>query len=46
MGTLFDNEAYGQALAARGVVQKVMLGYSDSNKEDGFFPTNWDLHRN
>jgi phosphoenolpyruvate carboxylase len=46
MGTLFENEAYGQALAARGNVQEVMLGYSDSNKENGFFAANWDLYRN
>jgi phosphoenolpyruvate carboxylase len=46
MGTLFDNEAYSQALAARGNLQEVMLGYSDSNKENGFFAANWDLYRN
>jgi phosphoenolpyruvate carboxylase len=46
MGTLFENEAYGQALAARGNLQEVMLGYSDSNKENGFFAANWDLYRN
>ena len=46
MGTLFENEAYSQALAARGDVQEVMLGYSDSNKENGFFAANWDLYRN
>jgi phosphoenolpyruvate carboxylase len=46
MATLFENEAYGQALAARGDVQEVMLGYSDSNKENGFFAANWDLYRN
>jgi phosphoenolpyruvate carboxylase len=46
MGTLFENEAYGAALAARGDVQEVMLGYSDSNKENGFLAANWSLHRN
>ena len=46
MGTLFENEAYSQALAARGTLQEVMLGYSDSNKENGFFAANWDLYRN
>ncbi|WP_435079186.1 phosphoenolpyruvate carboxylase [Halococcus sp. AFM35] len=46
MSTLFENEAYSQALAARGDVQEVMLGYSDSNKENGFFAANWDLYRN
>ncbi|MFB6130197.1 MAG: phosphoenolpyruvate carboxylase [Salinigranum sp.] len=46
MGTLFDNEAYRAALDARGRVQEIMLGYSDSNKENGFLAANWDLYRN
>jgi len=46
MGTLFENEAYAAALAARGDLQEVMIGYSDSNKENGFLAANWSLHRN
>ncbi|WP_101294383.1 phosphoenolpyruvate carboxylase [Halegenticoccus soli] len=46
MGTLFENEAYGRALAARRNVQEIMLGYSDSNKENGFLAANWDLYKN
>ena len=46
MGTLFENEVYADALAARGDVQEIMLGYSDSNKENGFLAANWSLHRN
>jgi len=46
MGTLFENEAYGQALSARKNVQEIMLGYSDSNKENGFLAANWDLYKN
>ena len=46
MGTLFENDAYGAAVAARGDVQEVMLGYSDSNKENGFLAANWRLHEN
>ena len=46
MGTLFENEAYGQALAARDNTQEIMLGYSDSNKENGFLAANWDLYKN
>ena len=46
MGTLFENEAYQQALAARGNTQEIMLGYSDSNKENGFLAANWDLYKN
>jgi phosphoenolpyruvate carboxylase len=46
MGTLFENEAYAQALAARDGLQEIMLGYSDSNKENGFLAANWDLYKN
>jgi len=46
MGTLFENEAYAAAVAARDGVQEVMLGYSDSNKENGFVAANWSLYRN
>ncbi|XVH32377.1 phosphoenolpyruvate carboxylase [Haloferacaceae archaeon DSL9] len=46
MGTLFDNEAYAQAVEARGRTQEIMLGYSDSNKENGFLAANWDLYKN
>ena len=46
MGTLFENEAYEQVLAARKNVQEIMLGYSDSNKENGFLAANWDLYKN
>ena len=46
LGTLFENEAYSAALEARDGVQEVMLGYSDSNKENGFLAANWDLYKN
>jgi len=46
MATLFENEAYQQALAARDDVQEVMIGYSDSNKENGFLAANWSLYEN
>ncbi|TKX78388.1 phosphoenolpyruvate carboxylase, partial [Halorubrum sp. SD626R] len=46
LGSLFDNDAYAAALDARGDVQEVMLGYSDSNKENGFLAANWDLYEN
>jgi len=46
MGTLFENEAYEMALAARDTVQEIMLGYSDSNKENGFLAANWSLYEN
>jgi len=46
MGTLFENEAYAQALSARNNLQEIMLGYSDSNKENGFLAANWSLYVN
>lgn len=46
MGTLFENEAYAQSLALRDTTQEIMLGYSDSNKENGFLAANWALYRN
>jgi phosphoenolpyruvate carboxylase len=41
---LFANTAYARHLQARGGVQTVMLGYSDSNKDGGFLTANWELH--
>jgi len=46
MGTLFENEAYGQALAQRDNSQEILLGYSDSNKENGFLAASWSLYKN
>jgi len=46
MGSLFENDAYSQVLEARGHTQEIMLGYSDSNKENGFLAANWSLYKN
>ncbi|WP_435195093.1 phosphoenolpyruvate carboxylase [Natronomonas sp. EA1] len=46
MGTLFENEAYAAAVEARNGTQEIMLGYSDSNKENGYLAAQWSLHRN
>ena len=46
IGTLFENDAYAAALEARDRTQEIMLGYSDSCKENGFFAAQWSLHRN
>jgi phosphoenolpyruvate carboxylase len=45
MESLFADPDYRRHLAARGNVQEVMLGYSDSNKESGFLAAIWLLYR-
>lgn len=40
---LFKNEAYKQHIALRGMVQKIMIGYSDSNKDGGIVTSNFEL---
>ncbi len=34
-----------QMMVRSGGVQDVMIGYSDSNKDGGFFTSNWELYR-
>lgn len=36
---------YRDLVAARGMQQEVMLGYSDSNKDGGYLAANWALYR-
>ena len=42
---LFDDPVYALHLEARGRFQEIMLGYSDSNKDGGYWMANWSLHR-
>ncbi|MEX2244081.1 MAG: phosphoenolpyruvate carboxylase [Fimbriimonadaceae bacterium] len=36
---------YRSLVSARGDTQEVMLGYSDSSKDGGFFAANWSLYK-
>lgn len=41
---MLENRAYLPQLEARGRFQEIMLGYSDSNKDGGYWAANWRLH--
>jgi phosphoenolpyruvate carboxylase len=45
MDALYRHNAYHRHLAARARLQQIMLGYSDSNKDGGFFTANWELYQ-
>ena len=45
MRALFASPLYRRQLEARGSLQEVMLGYSDSNKDGGYWMANWALYR-
>ncbi len=42
---MFDDPVYAHHLEARGRFQEIMLGYSDSNKDGGYWMANWSLHQ-
>ena len=42
---LYAHPLYRRHLEARGGLQEVMLGYSDSDKDGGYWMANWALHR-
>lgn len=45
MNTLFAHPVYARHLEQRGRFQEIMLGYSDSNKDGGYWMANWALHK-
>jgi len=45
MKVLFENKAYKLQLLKRNAVQKIMIGYSDSNKDGGIVTANFELYK-
>lgn len=45
LDAIFSHPVYRDQLAARGNFQEIMLGYSDSNKDGGYWMANWALYQ-
>lgn len=45
METILSHPVYRVQVAARSGFQEIMLGYSDSTKDGGYWMANWALHR-
>ncbi|MDX1585378.1 MAG: phosphoenolpyruvate carboxylase [Balneolaceae bacterium] len=45
MKQIFENDLYARQIKARNGFQEIMLGYSDSNKDGGYWMANWALEK-
>jgi len=45
MDVLYDHPEYSAHLQERGNVQRLMVGYSDSGKDEGFLSSQWSISR-
>lgn len=45
MAQMFEDDLFGKQIKARGNFQEIMLGYSDSNKDGGYWMANWALDK-
>ncbi|GAA5523110.1 phosphoenolpyruvate carboxylase [Aliifodinibius salicampi] len=45
MSQMYESDLYQKQLQARGNIQEIMLGYSDSNKDGGYWMANWALEK-
>lgn len=45
MSQMFEHALFSKHIQARGNFQEIMLGYSDSNKDGGYWMANWALNK-
>ncbi len=45
MTEIYESSVYQKQLSARNNLQEIMLGYSDSNKDGGYWMANWALEK-
>ncbi|MFH5833203.1 phosphoenolpyruvate carboxylase [Halalkalibaculum sp. DA3122] len=45
MSKIYENDLYHKQVIARDDFQEIMLGYSDSNKDGGYWMANWALEK-